>query len=92
MAPHADPFDGKLTVVFGYRSTRLGMFALLPKTMRPGSGSYVESPGIQEFTTSWLKVHLENPTPAHIDGEVFTTSIIDLEYHIFTGGLKIFLP
>jgi len=92
MAPHADPFDGKLTVVFAYRPTRLGMFTLLPKVMRPGAGSYVESPGIREFTTSWLKVHLTNPSPAHIDGEVFTTSIIDLEYHIFPGHLQIFLP
>ena len=26
MTPHADPFDGKLTLAFGYRATRMGMF------------------------------------------------------------------
>ena len=92
MGPHADLFDGKLTVVFGYRATRSGMFALLPRAMKSGAGSYVESPGVREFTTSWLKVHLDNPTPAHIDGEVFTTAINTLDYRVFPGRFQIFLP
>ena len=92
MGPHADPFDGKFTVVIGYRSTRLGMFALLPKTMRPGAGSYVESPGIQEFATSWLKVRLKQPSPAHTDGEIFSNSITALDYSIFPGRLPFILP
>lgn len=92
MGPHANPFDGKLTIVFGYRSTRRGMFALLPKAMKPGAGSYVESKGMREFSASWLKVHLDHPSPAHTDGEVFSTAITDLEYHIFPGRIQILLP
>lgn len=92
MAPHADLFDGKLTVVFGYRPTRAGMFALLPRAMRPGNGSYVESPGVHEFTTTRLTVRLDNPTPAHTDGEVFSTAINMLEYCVFPGRIQIFLP
>ena len=92
MGPHADPFDGKLTIVFGYRATRRGMFALLPKTMKPDAGSYVESEGMREFPVSWLKVHLENPSPAHTDGEIFSTAITDLEYHILPGRLQMLLP
>ena len=92
MAPRADPFDGKLTVVFGYRSTRRGMFALLPKAMRPDVGSYVESRGMHEFPVSWLKVHLDQPSPAHADGEIFSAGITDLEYRIFPGRLQMLVP
>jgi diacylglycerol kinase (ATP) len=92
MGPHADPFDGKLTIVFGYRATRRGMFALLPRAMKPGAGSYVESEGMREFSASWLKVHLDHPSPAHTDGEIFSTAINDLEYHIFPGRIRVFLP
>ncbi len=92
MAPHAELFDGKFTVVLAYRSTRLGMFTMMPKIMRAAEGSYVESAGVQEFTTSWIKIHLVNPSPAHTDGELFSTAITDLEYNIFPGRLPILLP
>lgn len=92
MGPHADPFDGKLTIVYGYRPTRLGMFALLPKTMKPGAGSYVESEGMHEFPVTWLKVHLENPSPAHTDGELFHDFATEFEYRVYPGRLQILLP
>ena len=92
MGPHANPFDGKLTIVYGYRASRGGMFALLPKTMKPDSGSYVESEGMHEFPASWLKVHLNNPSPAHTDGELFSTGITDVDYTIFPGLLQILMP
>ncbi len=92
MGPHADPFDGKLTIVYGHRATRRGMFALLPKTMKPDAGSYVESPGMFELNVSWLKVHLENPSPAHTDGELFSTACTSIEYGILPGRLKMLLP
>lgn len=91
MAPHADPFDGKLTVVYGYRATRRAMLALLPKAANPGPGSYVESPGIQEMNVSWLKVHLANPSPAHTDGEIFSRAIHNLDYKIHPGRVEMFL-
>ncbi len=89
MAPHADPFDGRLTVVHGYRSSRWGMLTLLPKAMKPGAGSYVESPGVQEFHTRWLKVRLVNPSPAHTDGEIFSRGIYELEYRVIPGKINI---
>ena len=92
MGPHADPFDSRLTIVIGYRATRRGMFALLPKAMKPDTGSYVESEGVHEFPVSWLKVHLDNPSPAHTDGEIFSAGITDLEYRIFPGRLQMLLP
>jgi diacylglycerol kinase (ATP) len=91
MIPHADPFDGKLTFVYGYRSTRLAMLGTLPRAMKPGAGSYVEMDGIFEQKATWIKIHLQNPSPAHTDGELFSNSIQDLEYSIYPGRLKILM-
>jgi YegS/Rv2252/BmrU family lipid kinase len=92
MAPHADPFDGKLTFVYGYKRTRGQMFALLPRTMKPGKGSYVEVDGIHEQQATWVKIHVDGPAPAHVDGEIFSEGIQDLEYKIFPGRLQILMP
>ena len=92
MAPHADPFDGKLTFVHGYRKTRGQIFKLLPKTMKPGEGSFVEMDGIEELNATWVKIKVDKPTPAHTDGEIFSTDISEFEYKIFPKKLEIILP
>jgi diacylglycerol kinase (ATP) len=91
MTPHADPFDGKLTFVHGYRKTRLSIFGLLPKTMKPGAGSYVEMPGIVEKNATWVKIKFDHPSPAHADGEIFSTGITELEYRVYPGRLQMLL-
>lgn len=85
--PHADPFDGKLTFVYGYLPSRLKILAVLPKTMKPGEGNYVEHPAVHEEHCTWLHVHVEPDSPAHADGELFTTGIQDLKYGILPGRL-----
>ncbi len=92
MAPHADPFDGKLTFVHGYRKTRGQIFKLLPRTMKPKEGSFVEMEGIHEQTSTFVKIHMDRPAPAHVDGEIFSEGIQDLEYRICPKRLKILLP
>jgi diacylglycerol kinase (ATP) len=92
MTPHADMFDGKLTFTYGYANTRLRLFSLLPRTMKPGKGSYVEEADIHEQQATWIKIHVETPTPAHVDGEIFADGIQDLEYHIHPGRLQILMP
>ena len=92
LTPHADQYDGKLTFVYGYRGTRLRLFSALPRTMKPGEGSYVEMEGIHEVECTRLKVHLDRPSPAHTDGELFDTWLTDLEYKIFPSALNILVP
>jgi len=60
--------------------------------MKPAAGSYVEMEGIFEQNATWIKVHLENPSPAHTDGELFSDAIQDLEYRIQPQRLKILVP
>ncbi len=92
MTPHADPFDGKLTFAFGYRKTRLGLFQALPRAMKPGEGNYVEMDGMWEVHTTGLTIHLDKPSPAHTDGELFPDFVQDFVYTINPGRLKILLP
>ena len=92
MAPHADPFDGKLTFVHGYRKTRGQIFKLLPRTMKPKEGSFVEMEGIFENQATNIKIHVNRATPAHTDGEIFSTDLKDFEYRIHPERLQILLP
>jgi diacylglycerol kinase (ATP) len=90
--PHADPFDGKLTFVYGYMATRAQILRLLPRTMKPAAGSYVEHPSIHEVHATWLRVRSEQPTPAHADGEIISAAITELEYRICPARLPVLLP
>jgi diacylglycerol kinase family enzyme len=77
--------------VYGFRPTRWQLLRVLLRTMRPSAGNYVELDGINEVHTTWLRVHTERPTPAHADGEVFSTAIQDLEYHVLPAHLQILM-
>ena len=88
MTPHADPFDGKLTLAFGYRPTRLGLFQALPRAFNEDKGSYVEMDGMQEVHTTHVSIHLDRPSPAHTDGELLPQWIQDFEYEILPGCLN----
>lgn len=92
MTPNADPFDGKLTFMYGFRETRLAMFQALPNAMKPGEGNVVEMEGIHEIHSTYLNIHLDHPSPAHTDGELFNDLITDFEYKIFPSAVPILVP
>lgn len=91
MTPHADPFDGQLTFVYGSMPTRLQILRLLPKTMKPGSGSYVEHPDIHEINSTKLRIRAESPTPLHTDGEIQSEAIQDIEYTLSPERMPVLL-
>ena len=91
MTPHANPFDGLLTFVYGFMPTRRKILSLLPRTMKPDEGSYVEHPSIHEVTSPWLRVRSVQPTPAHADGEIISKEIHDLEYQVIPNCLPILM-
>ncbi len=92
MTPHADPFDGRLTLAFGYRGTRPGLFLALPRAFNEGKGSYVELEGMREVHATRISMHLDKPSPAHTDGELLPEWIQDFEYEILPKSLKIIIP
>jgi diacylglycerol kinase (ATP) len=92
MTPHADLTDGKLTLAYGYRGTRLGMFQALPRTFKEGEGSYIEMEDMHELHTTKVSIHLDHPSPAHTDGELFPDFIQDFDYSIQPGRLQLLVP
>ena len=90
MAPHADPFDGKLTAVLAYKKTAISTLAVLPKTMSP-KGTFLDSAGIREIHATFIRVWLDRPSPAHSDGELFPEDVDSLEYTIMPGRLNVLL-
>ncbi len=91
MAPHADPYDGKLNCVFGSIQSRLKILRILPTTMKPGPGNYVENPAIHEINVSWLNIHTNRPTPLHADGEIQFTETQDIEYRVLPAYLPVLM-
>lgn len=92
MTPHADPFDGKLTLAFGYRGTRLGLLTALPKAFNEDKGNYVELEGMRELHSTRISIHLDRPSYAHTDGELFPAQVQTLEYEIFPKRLNVIMP
>ncbi len=91
MTPHADPRDGKLTLAFGYRSTRLGLFAALPRAFNEGAGSYIEMPDIREVNATHIRIRLDKPSPAHVDGVLFPRWLSDFDYGIFPAAVPVLM-
>ncbi len=89
--PHADPFDGKLSFVYGSMAKRLEILKVLPQTMKPEEGNYIEHPRVTEVHSTWLRIHTEPTTPVHTDGEVIDHAINDLEYRVFPGRIPMLL-
>ncbi len=91
MTPHADPYDGKLTLAFGYRSTRRGLLAALPRAFNEGKGSYLELPGMHEVNATRIKIHLDMLSPAHVDGILFDEWLTDFEYSIQPAAIPVLM-
>lgn len=92
MTPHADPADGKLTFVHAFMDGRLAILRLLPRTMKPGSGSYVEHPAVHEIHSAWLRIRSDQPTPLHADGEIQSETAQEIEYKVMPGVLPVIIP
>jgi diacylglycerol kinase (ATP) len=92
VTPHADPFDGLLTFVYGYLPTRTQILKVLPRLMKPGAGNYVEHPSIHEIHSPWLSIRVESPTPMHADGEIQSTALQEVNYRVLPGRLPIYMP
>jgi len=92
MTPDADPFDGKLSFVYGYVKNPLRLLSLLPRTMKPGAGSYIEHPAIHQVHSTWLRIRCSEPTPLHADGEIQSEAVKEIEYKILPGKLPVLMP
>jgi len=91
LTPHADPFDGKLSVVFGFKKTSLSLLKLLPQAMG-SEGKFLSDPDIQEVNTTWVNITLKHLSPAHTDGELLDEPVSELNYTILPARLPVIIP
>jgi len=89
--PHATPFDGKLSFVYGHVATRIATLRLLPKIMKSGQGNYTEHPNVHEHHCTWLKIKTQPETPVHADGEVFQDAANEIHYRVHPGSVAMLL-
>ena len=92
LTPHADPFDGQLTLAYGYRATRRSILAVFPRLLKEGAGNYVELPGMYEVNCRRVKIHLEPPSPVHTDGVLFRKWAADFDYKIHPAAVPVLMP
>ncbi len=89
--PHAEPFDGLLSFVYGFMATRMRILQLMPRIMRPGKGNYVEHPAVHEHHAKKLRIVLDRPSPLHADGEILTEGIREATYKVLPGQLPLLM-
>lgn len=89
--PNANPFDGKLSFVYGGIKSRLEIFKALPMAMKPGKGNYIEHPAVNEIHCTWMEASLKPDTPANSDGEMFATEIDQLRYQVHPAALSVII-
>ncbi len=89
MTPHANPYDGLLTFTYGYLPSRFQILKVLPKTMKPAEGNYVEHPAIREYNSAWLRIQTDPATPLHTDGEIQSKAVSEFEYRIHPEYLPV---
>jgi diacylglycerol kinase (ATP) len=89
--PNADPFDGKLSFVYGTIKKRFEILKVLPQTMKPVEGNYIEHPAVNEIHSTWLRIRTTPSTPVHTDGEVIEEAINEVEYRVHPGRVPMLL-
>lgn len=89
MAPRARIDDGRLDVVVARGVTR---FQVLRLAHRVIAGTHEGIPLLETFTSQRLSVHLAEPTPVEIDGEVISEGAMALDIHVIPGGLALLAP
>jgi hypothetical protein len=92
MTPHADPFDGKLTLAFGYRGTRWyvpGVAACPSTRAREAMSKWKECASSTRRVFPSISIR---PSPAHTDGELLPQWIKDFEYEIQPKRINMIVP
>lgn len=90
--PNANPFDGKISFVYGHVKSRGQILALLPRIMKSGSDNYTQHPNVFEEHCTWLKIKIKPTSPVHADGELFDEAINEVSYRIYPGIIPMLLP
>jgi len=85
-SPDAQPDDGLLDLLIADARSRLGVFKLLPKTMK---GAHVTEHGVYYHQTPWVKIDSDDPLPMLADGEIKTTYPKQVDVRVLPGAIRV---
>jgi diacylglycerol kinase (ATP) len=90
ITPHARPDDGLLDLCFVDDVRHLRLPILIPQVMR---GRHLGAPEVvSERLTGLRIVSPDYGLPLHFDGEVLTSSAVEVEVHVLPGAVQVLCP
>lgn len=89
MAPGARIDDGLLDIVVAGGVNRLQVLRLAHRVI---AGTHEGHPLLKTFASRQLRIHLDQPTPLEIDGEVISEGAMALDIQVIPGGLALLAP
>ena len=85
-SPDAQPDDGLLDFLVADARSRLGVFKLLPKTMK---GTHVHEKGVYYHQTPWVKIESDDPLPLLVDGEIKTDGPKQVDVRVLPRAIRV---
>ena len=85
-SPDAQQDDGLLDFLVADARSRLGVFKLLPKTMK---GTHIHEKGVYYHQTPWVKIDSDDPLPMLVDGEIKTEGPKQVDVRVLPGAIQV---
>jgi diacylglycerol kinase family enzyme len=87
MAPAANPYDGKVTVLIAHDISRLKHLYLMTKIAK---GKHICYKGVEQITAKTVEIKAEAPMTIHTDGEIVGNND-HVTFSVFPEKLKMMI-
>ncbi|HEY80215.1 MAG TPA: diacylglycerol kinase family lipid kinase [Anaerolineae bacterium] len=85
-SPRAQQDDGKIDFLTADARSRLGVFKLLPKTMK---GTHTHEPGVYYHQCTWVAIESDDPLPMLVDGEIKSDFPTEVDVRVLPGAIRV---
>ena len=85
-SPRARQDDGLLDFLVADARSRLGVFKLLPSTMK---GTHIHAPGVYYRQCTWVAIDSDDPLPMLVDGEIKTDFPTQVNVRVLPGAIRV---
>ncbi len=86
LSPHARQDDGLLDFLVADARSRLGVFKLLPKTMK---GTHIHEPGVYYHQCARVAIESDDPLLMLVDGEIKTDFPMTVDVRVLPGAIRV---
>ncbi len=86
LAPRAQQDDGLLDFLAADARSRLGVFKLLPHTMK---GTHIHAPGVIYHQCTWVHMESEEPLPMLLDGEIIPEGPLQVDVRVLPAAIQV---